>query len=212
MKSIAALMLLFVAQDAAIFEEKFEAKLGEGWAWIREEASAWKLDGGALKVKCLPGSIWYKKNDAKNLLMRRFPVAATETAPMAIEVTVDSAPETNAEQCGLFLYFDDANYIKLIRECNKGKPGIVLARKQKGFPESLPPKEVLKGPIHLKLVLSGDKVSGSYKAAGDSVTIGDYELPLSDTELRIGLGAHGAPADADRWATFTSFRITKATK
>lgn len=211
MKAAAALVLLLVAQDA-VFEEKFGTKLGDGWTWVREDAASWKLDGGALKMKCLPGSIWYKKNDAKNFLLRRFSVAATEAAPLAIEVTVDSAPETNAEQCGLFLYYDDANYIKLIRECNKGKPGIVFAREQKGIPESLPPKEELKGPIHLKLVWSGAKVSGSYKAAGDWVAIGDYDLPASDADLRIGLGAHGAPADADRWATFTSFRITKAAK
>ncbi|HVR85552.1 MAG TPA: DUF1349 domain-containing protein [Planctomycetota bacterium] len=212
MKAAAALLLVLLGQDAALFEEKFGAKLGEGWTWVREDASAWKLAGGALQVKCLPGSIWYKKRDAKNFLFRRFPVAATEAAPLAIEVTVDSAPETNAEQCGLFLYYDDANYIKLIRECNKGKPGIVLARQQKGFPESLPPKEELKGPIQLRMVWSGIKVSGFYKAAGDWVALGDYEIPGSDAELRIGLGAHGAPADADRWATFTGFRITKAAK
>ena len=212
MKAAAALLLLCLLQDAALFEEKFAGKLGDGWTWIREDAASWKVDAGALKVKCLPGSIWYKKNDAKNFLLRRLPLTATEAAPLAMEVTVDSAPETNAEQCGLFLYFDDANYIKLIRECNKGKAGIVLARELKGIPESLPPKEELKGPIRLKLVCSGAKVSASYKAAGDWVALGDYDLPVSDAELKIGLGAHGAPVDADRWATFTSFRITKAAK
>jgi len=66
---------------------------------------------------------------------------------VAVEVTVDNAPMTNAEQCGLLLYFDDSNYIKLIRECTKGKPGIVLACEQKGFPESLPPKERPRAPF-----------------------------------------------------------------
>ncbi|HLY74810.1 MAG TPA: hypothetical protein VKU80_11890 [Planctomycetota bacterium] len=212
MKAAAALALLFLVQDAALFEEKFGPKLGEGWTWVREDATAWKLDGGALKVKCLPGSIWYKRNDAKNFLMRRLPIAPTEAAPIAIDVTVDSAPETNAEQCGLFLYYDDLNYVKLIRECNKKKPGIVLARKQKGFPESLPAKEELKCPIQLRLVVTASRVSGSYKAAGDWVALGDYDLPESEAELRIGLGAHGAAADADRWATFTAFRISKAAK
>ena len=78
MEAAAALALLLLAQDAALFEEKFGSKLGEGWTWIREDAAAWKLGGGALKVKCLPGSIWYKRNDAKNFLMRRLPAAATE--------------------------------------------------------------------------------------------------------------------------------------
>jgi len=209
----AALLLALFLQDASLFEEKFSGgKLGEGWTWVREDAGGWKIEGASLKMKALPGTIWYKKNDAKNLLLRKAPVAGTEAAPIAIEVTVDSSPETNAEQCGLFLYYDDANYIKVVRECNKGKPGIVIAREQKGIPESLPPKEELKGPITLKLVWTGAKVTGSYKAAADWVTLGEYELPESATELRIGLGAHGAPADADRWATFSAFKISKAAK
>ena len=209
----AALALVLFTQDAALFEEKFaEGKLAEGWSWIREDATGWKVESGALKVKCLPGSIWYKKRDAKNLLVRKLAVAATEEAPVSIEVTVDSDPETNAEQCGLFLYSDEKNYVKLIRECNKSKPGIVLARQAKGFPESIPPKEEPKGPIRLKLVWSGAKVVGSYKAAGDWVTLGEYEMPESTGELKIGLGAHGAAPDADRWASFTAFRIAKAVK
>jgi hypothetical protein len=211
MRTVALLALLLV-QDTAIFEEKFSGKLADGWSWIREDSSGWKVDGGMLKVKCQPGSIWYKKRDAKNFLMRSLPSTATEAAPISIEVTVDSDPETNAEQCGLFLYYDDANYIKLIRECNKKKPGIVLARQSKGFPESLPPREELKGPIHLKLVWSGGKVSGAYKAAADWVAIGEYDLPESTSELKIGLGAHGAAPEADRWASFSAFRITKSAK
>jgi len=125
----AALLLALFLQDASLFEEKFTGgKLGEGWTWVREEAGGWKIEGASLKMKALPGTIWYKKNDAKNLLLRKAPVAGTEAAPIAIEVTVDSSPETNAEQCGLFLYYDDANYVKVVRECNKGKPGIVIAR------------------------------------------------------------------------------------
>ena len=213
MKAAAALVLALLLQDAPLFEEKFAGgKLGDGWTWLREDAGGWKIEGASLKMKALPGTIWYKKNDAKNLLLRKAPVAGTEAAPIAIEVTVDSVPETNAEQCGLFLYYDDSNYIKLIRECNKSKPGIVIAREQKGIPESLPPKEELKGPVTLKLVWAGAKVTGSYKAAADWVTLGDYELPESAAELKIGLGAHGAPADADRWATFSAFKISKAAK
>lgn len=206
---LAALALVLLAQDVS-FEEKFAGKLSDGWSWVREDASGWKLDGGALKIKAQPGTIWYKKNDAKNILVRKPPIAGTETAPIAIEVIVDNAPVTNAEQCGLLLYCDDSNYVKLIRECNKGKPGIVLARESKGIPESIPPKEEPKGPIHLKLVWSGAKVSGSYKAAGDWVELGDYDMPEGD--VKVALAAHGAPADADRWATFTSLKISKAAK
>lgn len=211
MKLAAALLLVLLPQDA-LFEEKFAEKLSDGWSWVREDAAGWKIEGAALKVKAQPGTIWYKKNDAKNLLLRKLPATATEAAPISIEVTVDSMPETNSEQCGLFLYYDDSNYIKLIRECNKGKPGIVLAREQKGIPESQPPKEELKGPITLKLVWSGAKVAGSYKAAADWVAMGDYDLPESTSELKIGLSAHGGAAGSERWATFSAFKIAKAAK
>ncbi len=207
---LAALALVLLAQDAPIFEEKFAGKLSDGWSWVREDAAGWKVDGGALKLKALPGSLWYKKNDAKNLLVRKLPAPPTESAPVAIEVTVDNDPVVNSEQCGLFLYADDGNYVKLIRECNKGKPGIVFAHEVKGFPESIPPKEQPKGPVQLKLVWAGPKVSGSYKAGGDWVALGDYDAP--EGEIKIALAAHGAPADADRWATFTSFKISKAAK
>lgn len=212
----AALVLALCLQETPLFEEKFSGKLGDGWTWVREDTAGWKLEGTSLKMKALPGTIWYKAKkkdtEAKNILVRKAPVAGTEAAPIAIEVTVDSVPETNAEQCGLFLYYDDDNYIKLVRECNKGKPGIVIAREQKAIPESLPPKEEAKGPVTLKLVWAGAKVTGSYKAAAGWVTLGEYDMPESSAELRIGLGAHGAPADADRWATFSAFRISKAPK
>lgn len=206
---LAALAFVLLVQDVS-FEEKFAGKLSDGWSWIREDSAGWKLDGGALKIKAQPGTIWYKKNDARNILVRKLPTPGTESAPIAIEVTVDNAPVTNAEQCGLLLYVDDSNYVKLIRECNKGKPGIVLAREAKGIPESIPPKEEPKGPIQLRLVWSGSKVSGAYKAAGDWVVLGDYDVP--EGEVKVALAAHGAPADADRWASFTAFKISKAPK
>ena len=206
---LATLALVLLAQDVS-FEEKFAGKLSDGWTWVREDAAGWKVDGGALRIKAQPGTIWYKKNDAKNLLIRKLPSAGTDAAPIAIEVTVDNAPVVNAEQCGLLLYVDDSNYVKLIRECNKGKPGIVLARESKGIPESIPPREEPTGPVHLKLVWSGGRVAGSYKAAGDWVALGDYDAP--DGDVKVALAAHGAPADADRWASFTSFKISKAAK
>ncbi|HZE98771.1 MAG TPA: DUF1349 domain-containing protein [Planctomycetota bacterium] len=208
--SLAALALMLSLQDAPIFEEKFAGKLSDGWTWLREDAAGWKLEGGGLRIKAQPGTIWYKKNDAKNILLRKSPVLGTEAAPISIEVTTDNAPEANAEQCGLLLYIDDSNYLKIIRECNKGKPGIVFAREQKGIPESLPPKEESSSKVQLKLVWSGAKVSGAYKAGGDWIAMGEYDVPEGD--LKIALACHGAPTTADRWATFTSLRVTKAAK
>src|SRR5207247_9278141 len=96
--------------------------------WLREDAAAWKLETGALKIKALPGTLFYKTNNAKNVLLRKSPTAGTEAEPVAFEATVESAPAKDAEQVGILFYVDDDNYVKVVREYLKGKTSAVLAR------------------------------------------------------------------------------------
>lgn len=210
---LAALALLAVlTQEKVLFEEKFGGKLSDGWTWVREDAAGWKVDGGALRIKAQPGKIWYKTKTAKNLLLRKLPAAGTAEAPVSIEVTVDNAPEINAEQCGLYLHFDDANFVKIIREHVKGKTHVLLVREQKNIPEPQPPKEESATPTRLRLTWSGAKVSGSYKTGGDWVSAGEVELPAGASGGNAGLASHGGAPDADRWAKFSDFRIVQAVK
>jgi hypothetical protein len=207
---LAALALLFlVPQEKVLFEDKFAGKPADGWTWVREDAAGWKVEGGALRIKAQPGKLWYKTKTAKNLLVRKSPAAGTAEAPVSAEVTVESAPEVNAEQCGLYLYFDDSNFVKILREHVKGKTNIVLVREQKNIPEPQPPKEETASPVRLRLTWSGGKVAASYKAGGDWVAVGEVEVPAGAGAASFALTSHGGAPDADRWAKFTDFRIVQ---
>lgn len=212
MKLAAASLLALLFQDKVLFEEKFEGKLSDGWTWVREDAAGWKLEGGALKIKAQPGKLWYKTKTAKNVLLRKLPAKGTADAPVAVEVTVEGAPETTSEQCGLYLQFDDNNFVKIIREHLKGKTNVLMVRELKGIPEPQPLKEEPAVPLRLRLVWSGAKVSGAYKTTGDWVSVGEVESPSPDGAASAALACHGGAADADRWGKFTDFKVVKPAK
>jgi hypothetical protein len=210
---LAALALLsLLTQEKVVFEEKFAGKLSDGWTWLREDAAGWKLEGGALKIRTQPGKIWYKTKTAKNVLMRRLPEKGSAEAPVALEMTVDSSPEANSEQAGLYLWFDDGNFVKIIREHLKGKTNVIMVRELKNIPEPQQPKEEAATPVRLRLVWSGAKVSGAYKTTGDWVPVGEVDCPVPDGSASVALAAHGGTPDAERWAKLSEFRIVKPTK
>jgi regulation of enolase protein 1 (concanavalin A-like superfamily) len=211
MRLAAVLMAAVLLQDKPLFEEKFAGKLSDGWIWVREDAAAWKVEGGALRIKAQPGKIWYKTKTAKNLLIRALSAPGTAEAPVTIEVTVEASPETNSEQCGLYFYLDDNNFVKIIREHLKGKTNILLVQEVKNIPQPQPAKEEAASSVRLRLAWSGAKVAGSYKAGGDWIAVGEAEVPAG-ASASAGLASHGAAAEADRWSKFSDFRISKATK
>jgi regulation of enolase protein 1 (concanavalin A-like superfamily) len=212
MRIASLVLVVLLSQEKVLFEEKFAGKLSDGWTWVREDAGGWKVDGGALKIKAQPGKIWYKTKTAKNLLVRKLPGAGTAEAPITMDVSVESAPEVTAEQCGMYLYFDEGNFVKIIREHVKGKNHVLLVREQKNLPEPQPPKEEAASPMRLRLTWAGAKVSGAYKTTGDWVPVGEVELPAGVTAGSVGLTAHGGAPDSDRWAKFADFRVTQASK
>jgi len=209
--TVLALMAVLL-QDAALFEDKFAGKLSDGWSWVREDAAGWKVDGGALLIKAQPGKLWYKTKTAKNVLLRKSPAAGSAEAPLQAEVSVESMPETNAEQCGLYLWFDEKNFVKIICEQVGGKHQVLVVREQKGIPEPQPGKEEASRSLRLRLTWSGAKVNGSYKAGGDWVSVADVEAPTSEAPANFGLASHGGGAEANRWAKFSDFKISKAAK
>jgi hypothetical protein len=211
MRLAALALLCLLAQEKVLLEETFGGKLSEGWTWLREDPAGWKLEGG-LKIKSQPGKIWYKTKTAKNVLLRKLPEKGTAEAPEAVEVTVESTPEANSEQCGLYLYFDETHFVKIIREHLKGKTNVMMVKELKGIPEPQQPKEEPASPVRLKLVWSGSKVSGAYKTTHDWVPVGEVECPLPDGAASVALASHGAPAEADRWAKFSDFRVVKLSK
>jgi regulation of enolase protein 1 (concanavalin A-like superfamily) len=193
-----------------LFEEKFGAALGEGWTWVREDAKAWRLEGGALHIRALPGSLWEKENTAKNVLVRALPAGAD---PVAVEVTVTSAPAAQAEQAGLLWYSDDDHYIKLVREfTDKALMAVMVTEDGMKLAVVGEKKKLPTGDAaSLRLVRKGGKLTGQYKGAdGGWKDVGTCDAPAWD---KVALFAHGAQApETDRWARFDGFRVTSPAK
>ena len=206
MKRIAAIaLLLAVAPEAVLFEDRFDGKLADGWAWVREDKNDWRMkEGAGLQIRATPGNLWEAENTARNLLLRPPPRDAKE---FVAEVTVSHAPETFGEQAGLFWYRDDDNYVKLTKEFYDGKVWVVLAAETGGkaqYKEAPCPAET----ATLRLTVAEDTVEGQFRPDGakEWTIVGALPFKAADG-TRVGVNAHHAPADSARWATFTRFRI-----
>lgn len=209
MRIVAVFGLSLALQDGVLFEEKFAEKPGAGWEWVREDAGAWKVEGGALSIKVQPGTLWYKTDTAKNLLLRRLPA----DPDVAVEVEVASKPAQNAEQAGLHWYVDDGNYVKLVRQMVKGEVVVVLSREEDGIPVEIKRVPHNEEETHLRLSRSGGKITGQVRGfdADEWRTVGSCDPP-GKGEPRVGLAAYGGVEKGDRTARFTKFRLLKVAK
>jgi regulation of enolase protein 1 (concanavalin A-like superfamily) len=207
MARLAAFLLLAAVQDKWAFEDKFAGKLGKGWSWIREAAGGYKIDKAALQIKPLPGTLVEKANDGKNLLVRALPTA--EDGSVAVDVVVASAPGVDGEEAGILLYQDDDTWVKLARGRVEGTVRVIFARELSGVSVPLARREEPGASYRLRLRLEDRRVQAEVLPAGAAkwIIAGYCESPFAKPEaVKAALYAHGAPADAGRWATFTEFR------
>jgi regulation of enolase protein 1 (concanavalin A-like superfamily) len=188
------------------------------WEWVREDPGNWRVADGKLQIKALRGTLWKgDRNDAKNLLVRAWTAEMGENA--LVTVTVKFAPEQGGEQAGVMFYFDDDDYVKLVRESLEGKRWIVMGREEKGDGKQIAKVQVESDDVTLYLLRRGDKIEGVYSVEGkvERPVVGDCTLPTppaADAKLKLGLFAHGGPAEAEkaRWATFSDLKVTSLDK
>lgn len=210
---IAALTMLafaWTAQDKPLFEEKFQKKLSDGWTWVREDAKGWKLTEGALEIRALPGALKGKENSAKNLLLRKAPAAGTPDEPFAIEATVKSAPAQAGEQAGVIVYENDDTYVSFVREHKDGKLFVRMIREMAGE-EIVWAERELEGEAHaLRIIHMGNKIQAEVMTGKPPMWMPAYygEPPFKGA-VKAGLVAFGGPANAERWAKFTSVRFVR---
>jgi regulation of enolase protein 1 (concanavalin A-like superfamily) len=210
-------LLLLAAAEANVIQDTLDKPPQPPWSWVREDAQSWQIAGGKLQIKAQRGTLWKAdRNDAKNLLVRRWPAEAGDNA--LISVTVKFAPEQGGEQAGVMLYFGDDDYVKLVRESLEGKRWIVMGREEKGDGKQIAKLPVESDEVTLYLLRQGDKIEGVISIEGkvERPVVGDCTIPAApaaDAPLKIGLFAHGGPAVAEaRWATFSDFKITPTGK
>ena len=196
--------------DKVMFQERFASEPGTGWSWVREEPKAWRIEDGALVLRTLPGYLHAEMNNAKNLLVRTPPDAKDTT--IAIEISLESDPQTQYEHAGLVWYYDDDNYVAIFNERLGGKPELQMVIEKGGRPE-FAVKPCGSKTVWLRLVASGAKVVGQCRDPAESAwrTVGESTLPTRG-EARVGITSGGTPKDAERYARFRDFRILKLRK
>jgi len=180
------------------------------WEWVRHQPAGVRVKDGALELKALSGTLWGKPNNAPNQLVRPSPLPAGE--PLVVQVTVNFAPEAQAEQAGLMLYFDDANYVKVVREWLGGKRFLVMGVEKNEDGKAIAKVEEPSDTVTLRMTCRGEQVVADYRT-GDGAAwkeIGKCELPATSGPLKLGICAYGGPGEQARWARFSSFVVSRA--
>jgi len=193
-----------------VFEEKFTVPLTAGWTWIREEPKAWKVDDGALLLRVLPGYVYSDDNDAPNVLLRKAPVTPRV---LVLEVYLENQPEILYEHAGLYWYYDDDNYVCLLKEWMGENVRLRIVREKDASGVISGESEYDAKGVWFRLVIADGKATGYYRQADkeDWRKMGQVDLP-SKGEPRVGLNAGGGPPNSERWARFSHFRILEQAK
>ena len=194
-----------------LFEARFSGKLADGWSWIRQDADAWRLRGGALEIRTQPGNMWGGANNAKNLLLRPLPEDAAKS--IAIEVTVATKPTELYEQAGITWYYGDGHMVKLVRELVRGKLMVVMGREEADRTRTVALIPLEGGSTQLRLSVSGKKIVGQFRSDRNSAwkKAGECELP-SGSGPKVCLQTYNGPSDAEHWVRFTGLRILRAAR
>lgn len=190
--------------EKVIFEDPFDSKLAKGWSWLREDPKAWRIGKEGLEVRVLPGH----GTQRKNILLRP---ARQGKEGIIVEMFVDSQPTVEFEHAGLQCYFDEHNWVGLVKE-KVGESHIQLTQRKDDKPNYQ--NVVYEGQaVWLRLVVSGGKATGFYRATDKDEwkKVAECDLP-AEGEFQLGLAAGGGPEDAEHWARFRNFRILEPAK
>jgi len=189
--------------DKVLFEERFDGRLQDGWQWVREDPTEWRICDSRLEVRSQPGRIW-GGNDAKNVLLR----GTLKPQNMAASVSVAHQPGEKWEQAGLLWYADDDNFVKLISEHIDGKMYVVTAREREGKGAVVGKIEVPSANLQLRLQVQADRVTGQWRLKPDDTwsDAGTCEFEAQG-ESRFGLFTQNGPPNETRWVRFDDFAV-----
>lgn len=206
----AAIISLANDNEKMMFAEKFTSPLSAGWHWIREDPKAWKVENGTLLLRSLPGYLYLHENNASNVLLRKAPVTSKG---LILEVFLENQPEILYEHAGLYWYYDDDNYVCLLKEWMGQEVRLRIVHEKDANGDISGESEYGAKGVWFRLVIAGDKATGYYRPTDkeDWRKMGQVDLP-SKGEPKVGLNAGGGPQNAERWARFSHFRILEQAK
>lgn len=197
-----------------LFADKFTKKLQQGWSWVRETTKAWKIDKKGLHLVTSPGGLWGKTNDNRNILLRSLPEGKQDT-DVVVEVCMENDPKAPYEHGGLIWYYDDDNWVYLVKEHFEGKPHILVLGEKQGNPKLAGryyKKTYGSKMVWLRLELKGKELVSKYRASPKKSweTLGTYQLPGTG-KVQVGVTTGYGDAKSQRISTFKDFRIAIAT-
>jgi regulation of enolase protein 1 (concanavalin A-like superfamily) len=211
--TLSLLLAPFCAADELLFKDDFAGRLGEGWSWVREEKSTWRVAEKALEIRVLPGNLWGKANNVKNVLVRPAPDAAQ--GEVEVSVGIANRPTHQYEQANLAWYYDDSHMVKLGLELVNGEVCIVMGREEADKTRTLAKIPVAATAVRVRLLVAGNRIRGQYRAAGTETWLdagaGDLPAPLN-VPAKISLHCYQGPPDAEHWPRFSELRVSRARK
>ncbi|MBI5687938.1 MAG: hypothetical protein HZC54_22940 [Verrucomicrobia bacterium] len=214
--SFTTLWLLLVsvcAADEVLFKDDFAGKLGDGWSWVREEKTAWRIADHALEIRVLPGNLWGKANNVKNVLVR--PAPDTVQGEVEVAVSIANRPTHQYEQANLAWYYDDSHMVKLGLELVNKEVCIVMGREEADKTRTLAKIPITATTVRVRLLVAGSRIRGQYRIAGTDAWLdaGAGDLPAPpNAPAKISLHCYQGPPDAEHWPSFSEFRVSRVRK
>ena len=191
-----------------LFQDNFKGRLAQGWSWIREDKSSWRVSERGLEIRVQPGNMWGSANNATNVLVRPLPNATNAT--IEISVTIENRPTEQYEQTDLVWFYDDSHMVKLGQELVDGKLSIVMGREEKDKTRTMAIIPIQAAVVHLRFIAKENSIRGEYRLGDeqDWRVAGQCDLPMNGAP-KASLQAYQGPKAVERWARFTGFHIVK---
>ena len=191
-----------------LFRDDFKGHLADGWSWIREDKSGWRVSERGLEIRVQPGNMWGPANNATNVLVR--PLPNVTNATIEISVTAENRPTEQYEQADLVWYYDDSHMVKLGQELVDGKLSIVMGREEKDKTRTMAIIPIQSAVVHLRLITKENSIRGEYRLADEKEwhVAGECDLPVNGSP-KASLQTYQGPQAIERWVRFTGFRIVK---
>ena len=191
-----------------LFQDNFKGRLAEGWSWIREDRSGWRVTEQGLEVRVQPGNMWGPANNATNVLVRSLP--KTTNAAIEITVTIENRPTEQYEQANLVWYYDDSHMVKLGQELVDGKLSIVMGREEKDKTRTMAIIPIQSAVVHVRFNVKGNSIRGEYRLGEEMEwqVAGECDLPVNGSP-KASLQVYQGPKTVERCACFTDFRMVK---
>jgi regulation of enolase protein 1 (concanavalin A-like superfamily) len=188
-----------------------KGRLADGWLWIREDKSSWRVTERGLEVRIQPGNMWGPANNARNVLVR--PLSSVTNATIEISVTIENRPTEQYEQVDLVWYYDDSNMVKLGQELVDGKLSIVMGREEKDKTTTMAIIPIQSDVVHTRFIVKGNSILGQYRLGDekDWRAAGQCDLPINGLP-KVSLQVYQGPKTFERWARFSEFRILQHEK